>query len=93
MWKVSGTVTNYLPFTGMPLVAESRMLCGVDSPPPLVSAMRVAYSRPESLHTSETIEFFLGFSTGLMAGVVNAANRDQSRLDVSSFERKRLLIP
>ena len=84
---------KYLPLTGVPLVAESRMPCRVDSPPPLIPAMWVSYSRRESLHTSETIGFFLGFSTGLMAGLVNAANRDQSRLGVSSFERKRVLIP
>jgi hypothetical protein len=51
------------------------------------------YSRPESPHTLETIEFSLGFSTGLTAGVVNAANRDQSRSSVSSFVRKSFLIP
>jgi hypothetical protein len=64
MSKVYGTVTKYLPLTGVPLVAESRMPCRVDSPPPLIPAMWVSYSRRESLHTSETIEFFLDFSTG-----------------------------
>jgi hypothetical protein len=65
MWKVKRTVTKYLPLTGMPPVAESRMPCRVDSPPPpLIPAMWANYSRRESLHTLETIEFFLGFSTG-----------------------------
>jgi hypothetical protein len=46
--------------------------------PPLIPAMRIGYSRLESLHTSESMEFFLDFSTGLTAWLVNAANRDQS---------------
>jgi hypothetical protein len=33
-----------------------------------VAAMPTPYSRPEFLNTSETIEFMLDFSTGVMAG-------------------------
>jgi hypothetical protein len=48
----------------MPLVAESRILSRVESLSPLIPVMWVSYSRPESLYTLETIEFFLGFSIG-----------------------------
>jgi hypothetical protein len=36
--------------------------------PPLLLAIATRYSRPAFLHTSETIEFILDFSTGLMTG-------------------------
>jgi hypothetical protein len=93
MSKVYGTVTKYLPLTGVPLVAESRMPCRVDSPPPLIPAMWVSYSRRESLHTSETIDFFLGFSIGSDGWCGKRGESHQSRLGVSSFERKMVLIP
>jgi hypothetical protein len=72
------------------VVTESRMLCRVESLPPPIAAMRIGYSRSESLHTSETVEFLPGFVQVLMASV-NAANRSQSGLDVRSFERKSFL--
>jgi hypothetical protein len=36
--------------------------------PPLLLAIPTRYSSPEFLKTSETIEFILDFSTGVMAG-------------------------
>ncbi len=36
--------------------------------PPLLLAMPTGYSHAEFLHTSETIEFILDFSTGVIVG-------------------------
>jgi hypothetical protein len=38
--------------------------------PPVLLAIPKRYSRSEFLNTSETIEFRLDFSTGVMAGVI-----------------------
>src|ERR1700739_2551504 len=47
---------------------------------------------PKCLNTSETTEFILDFSTGVITGGWNSSNRDQSGLEVWSFERKSIFI-
>ncbi len=59
--------------------------------PSLVPAIPRRYSRPKFMKTSETIEFILDFSTGVIAGVENATNGISPDGRVGLFSEKGLL--
>jgi hypothetical protein len=59
--------------------------------PFLLLAIPTHYSRGELLKTSETIEFILDFSTGVIAGVENATNGISPDGRVGLFSEKGLL--
>jgi hypothetical protein len=58
--------------------------------PSLLLAIPTRYSRPKCMKTSETIEFSLDFSTGVMAERGKRYEWNQSRLEVGLFSEKGL---
>src|SRR5207253_3706102 len=60
---------------------------------PLLLAMPTGYSHSEFLHTSETIEFILDFSTGLMTGYGKLCESRSVQIEGLVFSAKKGSYP